>query len=96
MRGQDGLEDRVGADENSAELAGESFVNSGSGSYFDVLPQDDDVAAEVLEFFQPEADDHLQIISDCLISLEGQNNPEENLPWLCPIHNRSFIQLTRD
>ncbi len=47
------------------------------GSYFDLLPGDEVVSAEVLEFFQPEAEEHLQIISDCLISLEGNNNPEE-------------------
>src|SRR5262249_10097259 len=32
---------------------------------------------EILEFFQPEAEEHLQIVSDCLISLEGNNNPDE-------------------
>ena len=32
---------------------------------------------EILEFFQPEAEEHLQIVSDCLLSLEGENNPEE-------------------
>jgi chemosensory pili system protein ChpA (sensor histidine kinase/response regulator) len=48
-----------------------------TGSYFDALPADDDVADEILEFFQPEAEEHLQIVSDCLISLEGNNNPEE-------------------
>jgi chemosensory pili system protein ChpA (sensor histidine kinase/response regulator) len=48
-----------------------------TGSYFDALPSDDDVPNEILEFFQPEADEHLQIVSDCLISLEGNNNPEE-------------------
>jgi chemosensory pili system protein ChpA (sensor histidine kinase/response regulator) len=30
-----------------------------------------------MEFFQPEAEEHLQVVSDCLISLEGNNNPEE-------------------
>jgi chemosensory pili system protein ChpA (sensor histidine kinase/response regulator) len=48
-----------------------------TGSYFDALPCDDDVADEILEFFQPEAEEHLQIVSDCLLSLEGNNNPEE-------------------
>ena len=48
-----------------------------TGSYFDALPSDDDVADEILEFFQPEAEEHLQIVSDCLLSLEGNNNPEE-------------------
>jgi chemosensory pili system protein ChpA (sensor histidine kinase/response regulator) len=48
-----------------------------TGSYFDALPSDDDVADEILEFFQPEAEEHLQVVSDCLLSLEGNNNPEE-------------------
>jgi chemosensory pili system protein ChpA (sensor histidine kinase/response regulator) len=48
-----------------------------TGSYFDALPSDDDVPNEILEFFQPEAEEHLQIVSDCLLSLEGNNNPEE-------------------
>jgi len=50
---------------------------SATGSYFDLLPPDDDVPNEILEFFQPEAEEHLQIVSDCLISLEGNNNSEE-------------------
>src|SRR6202047_3387055 len=48
-----------------------------TGFYFDLLPPDDEVPNEILEFFQPEAEEHLQIVSDCLISLEGNNNPEE-------------------
>src|SRR6202140_2445207 len=55
------------------EVATASFT----GSYFDLLPPDDEVPNEILEFFQPEAEEHLQIVSDCLISLEGNNNPEE-------------------
>jgi len=48
-----------------------------TGSYFDSLPTDDPVGSEILEFFGPEAEEHLQVVSDCLISLEGNNNPEE-------------------
>src|ERR1700730_5770606 len=48
-----------------------------TGSYFDALPLDDEVPGEILEFFQPEAEEHLQIVADCLLSLEGNNNPEE-------------------
>jgi chemosensory pili system protein ChpA (sensor histidine kinase/response regulator) len=48
-----------------------------TGSYFDALPADDEVPGEILEFFQPEAEEHLQVVSDCLLSLEGNNNPEE-------------------
>jgi len=57
--------------------AQETVVAAATGSYFDALPGDDEVADEILEFFQPEAEEHLQVVSDCLISLEGNNNPEE-------------------
>jgi chemosensory pili system protein ChpA (sensor histidine kinase/response regulator) len=52
-------------------------VAAATGSYFDALPADDEVPDEILEFFQPEVEEHLQIVSDCLISLEGNNNPDE-------------------
>ncbi len=39
------------------------------------LPQDDPVPAEVLEFFIPEAEEHLQVVTHCLLSLE--TNPGE-------------------
>jgi chemosensory pili system protein ChpA (sensor histidine kinase/response regulator) len=51
--------------------------SAATGSYFDALPADDEVPAEVLGFFQPEAEEHLQVVGDCLISIEGNNNPEE-------------------
>jgi chemosensory pili system protein ChpA (sensor histidine kinase/response regulator) len=57
--------------------AQEALVAAATGSYFDALPSDDEVGDEILEFFQPEAEEHLQVVSDCLISLEGNNNPEE-------------------
>ena len=60
--------------QRTAELE-ETAVST--GSYFDALPGDDEVPDEILEFFQPEAEEHLQVVSDCLISLEGNNNPEE-------------------
>jgi chemosensory pili system protein ChpA (sensor histidine kinase/response regulator) len=59
------------------EIPRENAVAAATGSYFDALPTDDEVPDEILEFFQPEAEEHLQIVSDCLISLEGNNNPEE-------------------
>jgi chemosensory pili system protein ChpA (sensor histidine kinase/response regulator) len=59
------------------EIPNENAVAAATGSYFDALPTDDEVPDEILEFFQPEAEEHLQIVSDCLISLEGNNNPEE-------------------
>ncbi len=48
-----------------------------TGSYFDALPDDDEVPEEILDFFLPEADEHLQVVADCLLSLEGNHNPEE-------------------
>jgi chemosensory pili system protein ChpA (sensor histidine kinase/response regulator) len=61
----------------AAEEQGDRSTAAATGSYFDTLPSDDEVPGEILEFFQPEAEEHLQIVSDCLISLEGNNNPEE-------------------
>lgn len=55
----------------------EVHVAAATGSYFDALPEDDEVPEEILDFFQPEAEEHLQVVSDCLLSLEGSNNPEE-------------------
>ncbi|MGC1617065.1 MAG: response regulator [Candidatus Acidiferrum sp.] len=57
--------------------AHEAVVAAATGSYFDALPADDEVPDEILEFFQPEAEEHLQVVSDCLISLEGNYNSEE-------------------
>jgi chemosensory pili system protein ChpA (sensor histidine kinase/response regulator) len=61
----------------AAEVQEEQAASAVTGSYFDALPLDDEVPSEILEFFQPEAEEHLQVVSDCLISLEGNNNPEE-------------------
>src|SRR5260370_42075396 len=55
----------------------EPITAAATCSYFDALPLDEEVPDEILEFFQPEAEEHLQVVSDCLISLEGNNNPEE-------------------
>src|SRR5260370_7133938 len=55
----------------------EAIAAAATGSYFDALPADDEVPDEILEFFQPEAEEHLQVVSDCLLSLEGNSNPEE-------------------
>jgi chemosensory pili system protein ChpA (sensor histidine kinase/response regulator) len=68
---QPGPQDRIVAEDFEEPLA------AATGSYFDALPSDDEVPDEILEFFQPEAEEHLQVVSDCLISLEGNNNPEE-------------------
>src|SRR6202050_326746 len=46
-------------------------------SYVDHLPEDAEVGDEVLEFFVPEAEEHLQTVTECLLALEGSPNPEE-------------------
>ncbi len=63
--------------EPPTEEAEEAAPAGPTGSYFDALPSDDEVPDEILEFFQPEAEEHLQVVSDCLISLEANNNSEE-------------------
>ena len=41
------------------------------------LPEDTDVPAEVLEFFIPEAEEHLQVVTHCLLSLETNPSSEQ-------------------
>jgi chemosensory pili system protein ChpA (sensor histidine kinase/response regulator) len=45
-----------------------------SVSYADKLPADAEVPDEVLEFFIPEAEEHLQSVTECLLALEA--NPK--------------------
>lgn len=48
-----------------------------TSSYYDQLPSDDDVPEEVLQFFLPEAEEHLQVVTECLLALETKPNPED-------------------
>jgi chemosensory pili system protein ChpA (sensor histidine kinase/response regulator) len=41
------------------------------------IPADGDVPAEVMEFFVPEVEEHLQVITECLLSLEAAPSAEE-------------------
>ncbi len=41
------------------------------------LPQDGEVSDEVLEFFVPEAEEHLQAVTECLLALEGNPNADD-------------------
>jgi chemosensory pili system protein ChpA (sensor histidine kinase/response regulator) len=38
------------------------------------LPAEGDVSPEILEYFVPEAEEHLQIVTECLLSLEANPN----------------------
>ncbi len=40
------------------------------------LPPDAEVPAEILEFFLPEAEEQLQIVTECLLALEANPDPE--------------------
>ncbi len=49
-------------------------------SYLDKVPElepDEEVPAEVLEFFVPEVEEHLQAVTDCLLALEANPNEED-------------------
>ena len=78
--------------EQAKASAKETVVAAATGSYFDALPSDEEVSDEILEFFQPEAEEHLQVVSDCLISLEGNNNPEEINKLFRAIHTVKGIR----
>src|SRR5580692_8810177 len=67
------------AREAAAEVAAEEPVADAppAYSYVDHLPQDSDVPAEVLEFFVPEAEEHLQAVTECLLALEANPNAED-------------------
>jgi chemosensory pili system protein ChpA (sensor histidine kinase/response regulator) len=72
--------------QNSDDEFGRAEVGAGPGegqstpevfpsvSYADKLPADAEVADEVLEFFIPEAEEHLQSVTECLLALEA--NPK--------------------
>jgi chemosensory pili system protein ChpA (sensor histidine kinase/response regulator) len=67
--------------EASLEAPGEPAFAADSasdpGAYFDSLPADGDMPEEILEFFIPEAEEHLQIVTECLLALETQPNPDD-------------------
>jgi chemosensory pili system protein ChpA (sensor histidine kinase/response regulator) len=48
-----------------------------AASFVDQLPQDGEVPDDVLEFFIPEAEEHLQAVTECLLALEGNPNADE-------------------
>ena len=40
------------------------------------LEPDGEIPPEILEFFVPEAEEHLQVVQDCLLGIETSNDPE--------------------
>ncbi len=55
------------------EIAAEPEVASAAPEF----PPDGDVPPEILEFFLPEVEEHLQIVTACLLSLEANANPDD-------------------
>jgi len=43
------------------------------------LPPEAEIPQEILEFFVPEAEEHLQVVTDCLLALEANPNAGENI-----------------
>ena len=58
-----------------AETPRETFPTG--DALFAALPDDGEVSDEVLEFFLPEAEEHLQVVTDSLLALEANASPEE-------------------
>jgi chemosensory pili system protein ChpA (sensor histidine kinase/response regulator) len=58
----------------TAELVPNTFAGP---SFAATLPADGDVPDEVLEFFIPEAEEHLQAVTECLLALEANPNPDD-------------------
>ena len=65
------------AQPETEQQAEPATVNETAEPAAPALPEDGDVPAEILEFFVPEAEEHLQVVTDCLLSLETNPNPQE-------------------
>jgi chemosensory pili system protein ChpA (sensor histidine kinase/response regulator) len=52
-------------------------VSVGESSRVELFPDDDEVPKEVLDFFVPEAEEHLHVATQCLLTLESNPSAEE-------------------
>jgi chemosensory pili system protein ChpA (sensor histidine kinase/response regulator) len=64
----------IGADHGEGQSIPEVFP---AVSYADKLPVDAEVPDEVLDFFIPEAEEHLQSVTECLLALEANPKAED-------------------
>lgn len=56
----------------------ESNVNAaGESAHTEIFPDDDEVPKEVLDFFVPEAEEHLHVATQCLLALESNPSADE-------------------
>jgi chemosensory pili system protein ChpA (sensor histidine kinase/response regulator) len=65
------------AADSGAGVATQAADTSSSAPNAGLLPEDDEVPQEVLEFFVPEAEEHLQSATNSLLKLEARPSPEE-------------------
>jgi chemosensory pili system protein ChpA (sensor histidine kinase/response regulator) len=62
---------------HAAEARQDEFAPAVASESPEALPADEQVPAEVLEFFIPEADEHLQSVADCLLAIESGAKAED-------------------
>jgi chemotaxis protein histidine kinase CheA/ActR/RegA family two-component response regulator len=58
------------------EVPEEEVIPEISVAAVDPLPEDSEVPAEIIEFFIPEAEEHLQAVTECLLELEANPGAE--------------------
>ncbi len=66
----------AGEDALEQQQAAPTYVPAAPAA-IEELPADGDVPDEILEFFVPEAEEHLQVVTDCLLALEANPNAED-------------------
>jgi chemosensory pili system protein ChpA (sensor histidine kinase/response regulator) len=62
---------------SDAGAGAQNLATATENNLADDLPDDDEVPREVLDFFIPEAEEHLQIATQCLLGLETNATPDE-------------------
>jgi chemosensory pili system protein ChpA (sensor histidine kinase/response regulator) len=67
----------TGTEMATADAAGKALPALIVEIPYEPLPPDGEVPAEVLEFFVPEAEEHLQVVTHCLLSLETNPSSEQ-------------------
>jgi chemosensory pili system protein ChpA (sensor histidine kinase/response regulator) len=67
----------VEQESSDAGLGARNSAHAPEQNLADDLPDDDDVPREVLDFFIPEAEEHLQIATQCLLGLEANATADE-------------------
>ena len=64
------------ARDDKQEGLSEQETHSSTHAIPDLEP-DMEVPAEVLEFFVPEAEEHIQVVTECLLAMEANANPDD-------------------